>query len=139
MAGCISWYRRAIRLILDDRAVHGDRFDPDAHDARLLQPREHPIEDAQFGPTVHAGVNRVPVAEVPGQAAPPTAVLGHVQDRIQNLQVGQADIASLARQTALDLIVLGRGDFHASTVNENDPLVLTAAVGLLPNSERLRV
>jgi hypothetical protein len=103
---------------LDDGAVQRDRFDLDAHDLSMLQLLEHPIQHAQLGPAVHAGVDRVPVAEALGQAAPLAAVLGNVQDRIQNLQIGQADIASLSRQTSLDLFVLGWCDLHARLVAE---------------------
>ena len=103
---------------LDHGAVQRHRFDLDAHDLSMLQLLEHPIHHAQLGPPVHAGVDRVPVAEALGQAAPLAAVLGHVQDRIDHLQVGQADIASLSRQATLDLFVLGRCDFHAQIVTE---------------------
>jgi hypothetical protein len=103
---------------LDNGAVQRDRLDLDAHDLSMLQPFEHPIQHAELGPAVHAGVDRVPVAEALGQAAPLAAVLGHIQDRIEHLQIGQADVASLTRQTALDLFVLGLGDLHARTVIE---------------------
>jgi hypothetical protein len=103
---------------LHDGAVERDRFDLDAHDLSMLQLLEHAIHHAQLGPPVHPGVDRVPIAEALGQATPLAAVLCNVQDRIQDLQVGKADIASLPRKTALDLLVLGLCDFHAQIVGE---------------------
>ena len=72
---------------LDARAVQRHGFDLDAHDLGLLQLLEHAIEHAGLGPTVHACVDRVPVAEPLGQATPLAAVLGHVEDGVQDLQV----------------------------------------------------
>ena len=69
---------------LDHGAVQRDRLDLDAHDLRLLQLLEHTIEHAAFGPAVHARVDRVPVAKARGQAAPFAALLGHIQDGVQD-------------------------------------------------------
>jgi len=103
---------------LDDGAVERDRFDLDAHDLSMLQLLEHPIQHSQLGPTVHAGVNGVPVAKALGQAAPLATVLAHIQDGVQDLQVGKTDVAPLSRKATLDLFVLGRCDFHAQIVIE---------------------
>lgn len=47
-------------------------------------------------------------------ADPPfAAVLGHVQARVQDLQIRQADVAPLNGETVCDLLVLGFGDLHA--------------------------
>jgi len=104
---------------LDDGTVQGHRFDLDAHDLSVLQLFENPIQYAELGPAVHSRVDRVPVAEALGQSSPFAAVLGNVQDRIEHLQIGQADVAALPGQTTLDLLVLGLGDLHARTVREN--------------------
>ena len=82
----------------------------------MLQLRENPIQHAAFGPAVHAGVDRVPVAEALGQAAPFAALLGHVQDRVQHSQIGQTHVATLGWQTVLDQTVLCVGDFHARSI-----------------------
>jgi len=103
---------------LDDSAVEGDRFDLDAHDLSMLKLLEHPIQHAQLGPAAHTGVDRVPVAKALGQAAPLATALAHVQDRVQDLQVGKTDVAPLSRKATLDLCVLGRGNFHAQIVIE---------------------
>jgi len=99
---------------LDTGGVQRDRFDLDAHDLCALQLLEHAIQDAGFGPTVHACVNRVPVAEPFGQSAPLAAVLGHIEDRIDHLQITQADVATLPGQAVLNGGELLGCDFHAS-------------------------
>ena len=104
---------------LDDGAVERHRFDLDAHDLGMLQLLEHPIHHPHLGPAVHAGVNRVPVAEALGQAAPFTAMLRYIQDGVQDLKVGKTDVAPLSRKAILDLFVLGRCDFHDQIVVEN--------------------
>jgi len=101
---------------LDDGRVQRDGFDADAHHLRPLQLLEHPIEHAQLGPAVHARVDRVPVAEALGQAAPLAAVLGHVEDGIEHVQVAHADVASLPRQAVLDDGELFCGDLHSRSV-----------------------
>jgi len=104
---------------LDDGAVERDRFDLDSHDLSMLQLLEHPIHHPKLGPSVHARIDRVPVAKALGQAAPLATVLRHVQDGVQDLQVGKTDVAPLSRKATLDLFVLGRCDFHAQIVLQN--------------------
>jgi len=101
-------------MYLDDRAVETDRFDLDPHELLMLQFLEQPIQHTGLGPTVHARVDRVPVAEAFWQRAPLAAVFRDVQDRVDYLKVGERDIAALYRQKCLDPIELLRGDFHAS-------------------------
>ena len=103
---------------LDCGTVQSHGFDLDADDLILLQLREHPIQHAALGPAIHAGVDGVPVAEPLGQAAPFAALLGDVQDGIQNPQVGQAHVAALSRKTVLDQAVLRVGDFHPRSISQ---------------------
>ncbi len=98
---------------LHDGAVQRHGLDLDAHDLGPLQLLEHPVEHAALGPTVHARIDGVPVAETLGKAAPLAAVLGNVQDGVQHAQIGQADVATLRRQAILDLLELGLRDLHA--------------------------
>ena len=100
-------------------AVQRHRLDLDAHDLRLLQLLEHPVERTAFAPAVHARIDRVPIAEPPGQAAPLAALLGYVQDGIQNTEVGQTHVAPLRGQAVRDLFVLRSGDFHDPIVPEH--------------------
>ena len=96
----------------DRRTVQRHGFDLEADDLILLQLCEDPIQYAAFGPAIHAGVDRVPVAETCGQATPFAALLGHVHDRVQHSQIGQAHVATRGWQTVLDQAGLRFGDFH---------------------------
>jgi hypothetical protein len=104
-------------MYLHDGAVQGHRLDSDTHDLSMLQLGKHPIQHAALRPAIHAGVDRVPVAEPLGQATPLAALLGHVQDRVQHLQVGQAHIAALRGQAVLDHAVLRFADFHPRSIS----------------------
>jgi len=101
-------------MYFDDRAVEADRLDPDAHELLMLQFLKQPIQHAGLGPTVHASIDGVPVAKALGQRAPLAAVLRDVQDRVDDLKIGERDIAALYRQKCLDPTELLRGDFHVS-------------------------
>ena len=98
------------------RAIQRHGFDLEADDLSMLQLCEHSIQHTTFGPAIHAGVDRVPVAEACGQAAPFAALLGHVQDGVQHQQIGQAHVATLGWQTVFDQAVLRVGDFHARSI-----------------------
>ena len=71
---------------------------------------------AVLGPAVHAGVNGVPVSEAFGQAAPLAALLGNIQNGVENREVRQAHIASLARQNRFNAPVLLLGDLHITSI-----------------------
>ena len=95
-------------------AVQRERLQLDPHQPPPLQLLEHPVQHAVLRPPVHARVDRVPVAEPGRQAAPFAAVLGHMQDRVEHLQVRQADVAALHRETRRDHLVLFFGEFHSA-------------------------
>src|ERR1700690_3250030 len=101
-------------MYFDDRAVEADRLDPDSNELLMLQFLEQSVQHPGLGPTVHSGIDSVPVAEALGQRAPLAAVLRDVQDRVDDLKIGERDIAALYRQKRLDPIELLRGDFHVS-------------------------
>ena len=101
---------------LDDGGVHFDGFNLDAHDLLALQQLKHVIEHATLGPAVHAGVNGMPGAETLGQAAPLAAMLGDKQQGVQELQIGDPDVAPLARQRSLNATKLLLGDLHLLTI-----------------------
>ena len=103
---------------LDGRAVQCHRFDLDPDDLIVLKLREHPVQHTALRPTIHAGINGVPIAESFGQTAPLAALLGHIQDRVQYPQVGQAHVAPLRRQTVLDQTVLRFGDLHPLSISQ---------------------
>ncbi len=113
---------------LDACGVQRDSFDPDTHDLCTLQLLKHAIQDAGFGPAIHARVNRVPVAEAFGQSAPLTAMFGHIKDRIDHLQIAQADVATLPGQAVFNGGELFRRDLHVGDFlaqSSRLPLVLT--------------
>ena len=87
---------------LHDGGVHFDGLDLDAHDLLALQQFEDLVQHAALGPAIHAGVDGVPGAETLGQSAPLAAMLGDVQQRIEELQIGHPHVAALARQRSLD-------------------------------------
>lgn len=96
-----------------DGRVHRNRLDANADQLLTLQLFEDRVEHAVLRPTVHAGVDGVPVAKALGQAAPLAALLGDIEDGVQNRQVRQTDVAALARQDGLDTAVLLLCDLHA--------------------------
>ena len=97
---------------LDDGAVQRHRFQLEAHDPLPLQLLEHPVEHPALRPAVHAHVDGVPVA-VPGRQPPPlAAMLGHVEDGVEYLQVRQADVAALHRKVRGNAGVLIFRDLH---------------------------
>ena len=102
---------------LDDGAIQRYSLNPDPDDLLALQPLEHPLKDPALRPAVHPGVNGVPVSEALRQTAPFAALLGHIQDRIEHLKVGDADVAPLPGQAVLDLAILRRSDFHRRSIH----------------------
>ena len=116
---------RAVGMDLDDGAVQRHRLQLDADQLGALQVFEDPVEHPVLGPTIHAGVDRVPVPKALRQPSPLAPLLGDVQDRVQHLQVRHADIATLPRKTRLDACVLRFGELHPSTVPRSRPIVLT--------------
>ena len=115
---CGQFFSRpgAVRVNLHDGAVQRHRLQLDAHDLLALQVLEHPVQHPALGPAVHPGIDRVPVAEPRRKTAPLAAMLGHIQDRVQHLQVRQADVAALHRQVRRKPLVLSFRKFHPGTV-----------------------
>ena len=59
------------------------------------------------------------------RSAPLAAMFGHNQDRVQHLQVRQADVAALHRQVRRKPLVLSIRKFHPGTIAQRCLLVLT--------------
>ena len=97
---------------LDDGRVQFYGLDLNAHDLLPLQSFQDAIQHAVLGPAIHARVEGVPVAKPLRQSAPLASLLGHVQQRVEHLPVGKADVASLARKAGFDTKVLRRSEFH---------------------------
>ncbi len=56
----------------------------------------------------------MPVAEAFGQSAPLATVLRHLENGVEHLQVGDADVAPLHREVGGDALVLFLSDFHST-------------------------
>jgi hypothetical protein len=95
--------------------AHG--FDADAHDLLALQLLEDVIQHPALGPAVHAGVDGMPISEAFGQSAPLAAVLGHIEQCVQHLQVVQLHVAALTGKTGGNTLVLRFGDLHVAQHN----------------------
>jgi len=111
----------------DGGAVQANRLDSELDDLLLLQPRKDPVEHPRLAPAVHPRINRMPVAQPAGQTTPFATLFGHMQNRIDHLEIAQTDVAPLARKTVFDPAILGFGDFHAPFSTKIKPcqLVLT--------------
>ena len=80
---------------LDADTVERNRLDPDSSHLLALQFLEYLVQDASLGPTTHACLDRVPVAEPFGNFAPLAAVFGPVQQGIDYMQIGHTAVVSL--------------------------------------------
>ena len=96
---------------LHDRTVEADRLNADPHELLLLQFLEKTIQHARLGPAIHARIDRVPVAKAFGQATPFAAVLSDIKNRVDDLQIGDTDVAPLDRKKWLDSSELRGIDF----------------------------
>ena len=99
---------------LDDCTVEADRLDLDTDELLLLQFLEQPIQHTGFCPAIHACVDRMPIAKAFRQAAPLATILCDVQDRVDDLEIAERDVAALYRQERLNPTELRCGDFHES-------------------------
>ena len=97
---------------LDDRAVHRHDFQLETDDPLPLQLLEHPVEHAVLRPAVHPGINGVPVAEPRRQTPPLAAVLGHIQNSVEHIQIRQPDVAALHRKIRRKAGVLSFCNLH---------------------------
>src|SRR5580693_263189 len=83
--------------------VQRESLDPDAHNLLQLQLFKYPVESATLGPAVHARVDGMPVTEPSRQPTPLAPVIGHIQQRIQKLQVRQTYITRCTGRLSLIL------------------------------------
>ncbi len=77
--------------------VQTEGFDANADNLLQLQLLKHPIQNTALCPTIHAYVDRMPVAEPLGQAASLAAMLSHIEDCVEHLQIAQPYIPALQR------------------------------------------
>jgi hypothetical protein len=96
-------------VYFDGRTVQAHVFDVNGQDLFLLQPGKNPIQDAGFAPAIHPRIDRMPIAKILRQAAPFAAILNYVQQRVKQLQIGDADVAALAWQAICNALKLSLG------------------------------
>ena len=77
-----------------------------ADHAMVLKRIKQTVKNACVGPTMHSGVNLVPLAETWRLGPPFTAIFGDKKDGIDHSKVRNPHIAALNRQIGLDWHVL---------------------------------
>ncbi len=102
----------AVWMDLHDRAVQSQSLDPDADDLLFLEGREHAVQHPCLRPSVHPRIDRVPPAKPLGEGPPLAPVLGHVQNGVQDIQVGELHVPALRREAVLDPLKLLFRDGH---------------------------
>jgi hypothetical protein len=100
----------------DDGTVQGDGFDFHADDLWVLHLCKDAIQHPALRPTIHTGIEGVPVAESLGQTAPVAPLLGDVQDGGEHLQIVERHVAALGRQPRRDLAIRCIGNFHVCRI-----------------------
>ena len=103
----------------DRGAVQAHVFDVDGQDLLLLQAGKDPVQDAGLAPAIHPGVDGMPIAEMLRQTAPFTAMLHHIQQSIEQLQICHAYVAALPRQAVSYTLKLTFSDLHAAKNTQN--------------------
>jgi len=101
---------------LDYGAVQRHCLDLDPHDLVALQLFKDPIQHTSFGPPIHTRLDGVPITETLGKSTPFAPMLSHVQNRVQDFSVRQADITPLAREVVRNSRKLFFADFHARII-----------------------
>jgi len=95
-----------------NRAVYAQGLQFDLNHLAFLQLMKEPFEHAALGPAVHAGVDRVPVAETRRQSAPLASMLGDIQNRVDDSEVIDVLTARKTpwfRQIGRDMLALFMG------------------------------
>ncbi len=97
---------------LDDRNVERHGFELDADDLLALHPLKHPLQNPAFAPATHARVDGMPAPKPLRQATPLAALLRHMENRVEHIQVAHFHIAALSRQALFNSLLLRFGDLH---------------------------
>lgn len=101
---------------LDAGAIQRHHVDLEMDQLLTLQLGKHLVQDARFAPAAHAGVDGVPFAETLGKTAPFATMFCDIQDGVDDLEVGHADVASLSWQAMFYAGKLLRSKFHPDTI-----------------------
>jgi hypothetical protein len=100
---------RAVGVDFHDGTVDGQGLHLDADDLFFLQRGEHPIEHPGPGPAGHAGVDGVPPTEPLRQPTPFAPMLGHVQNRVQHVQVRRPQHCPAASESSSQRVETEKG------------------------------
>jgi adenylate cyclase len=87
---------------LDAGAVQADALHADADQAVLLKRLKEAVENTGRRPPPQPHVDRVPVAETLRQRPPLAAVLRHIEDGVDDLEIADPHVAPLHRQQRTD-------------------------------------
>ena len=97
---------------LHDGVVHRYHLRPDPDGLFLPDMFENPVGNPALRPTVHPGVDRIPMPE-PGWRPPPfAAMLGNIRDGIGHPQVRDTHIPPLCQQDRWDVLILVFNKFY---------------------------
>ena len=119
-------------------AIQAHMLAADGQNLLLLQPREDTIQHPRFTPTIHPRVDRMPVAKLFGQSPPFAAVLNHIKQRIEQLQIGHAHVAALPRQAIGDPLILTLSKPHTHHLALNYRIVQVVLTGPRVSEENRR-
>ena len=103
----------------DRSAVQGNRLEFDGDNLFLLQAGKDPVEHPRLAPAVHSRINSVSIPQGFLQSPPFAAMFSHIQNGVEHLQIVQAHIATLARQTIGNPQILTLGDFHPPSLAQS--------------------
>lgn len=109
----------SVHLHLDGGAVQRDGIDFDSDDLSMLQALEHTIQHTGLRPAAPASIDGMPATEAFGQATPFAALLGHIEDGVQDLKIRETDIAEPTWQTVLNQAILLLGDLHSDSISQS--------------------
>ena len=93
----------------DRGAIQAHGFDVNGQDLFRLEAGENPIQDPGLAPAIHPRVDGMPITKMRRQTAPFTAILHDIQQRVEQLQIGDVDVAALAWQAVSNALKLALG------------------------------
>lgn len=101
-----------VRMHFDTRAIEPEAFDADRDQALPPKRFENPLQHASVRPPAKPHVDGVPIAEFLRQAAPFAAVLGDIEQRVEQLPVVDLHVAALHREERRQQSILRISQFH---------------------------
>ena len=96
---------------LDDGAIQRHRLHLDSHNLFALQLLKNRRNHALFAPTIHVRIDAVPSPKAIGQSSPFASLLGHIQNRIEHLEILNLHVSTLLRKAFRHLFKLLRCQF----------------------------